>query len=187
MTCLLTLLQHFCSLKKADCRRKCLWFYLSDFWCEANSVEQNYLVWDRSVVSTKMARSSIFRAKLIAEETPLQPDVTTLLLGDWSGGIIAKNVKKSKTLDKVNNKLKALALKLLSIHPNTALVWFSKGRFVSGCQMVRHLNGGWKLDRKSLFMFQNVRYLNGWPSHVTLLFEYQTPILFSIQVFRWLL
>ena len=60
-----------------------------------------------------MARSSIFRAKLIAEETPLQPDVTTLLLGDWSGGIVAENVKKSKTLDKVNSILRALALKLL--------------------------------------------------------------------------
>ena len=32
-------------------------------------------------------------------------------------------------------------------------------------------------------MVQNVRYLNGLPSHVTLPFEYLTPILSSIQVF----
>ena len=39
-------------------------------------------------------------------------------------------------------------------------------------------------------MVQNVRYLNGPPSHVTLLFEYQTPIVSSNQmnqVFRLLL
>ena len=51
------------------------------------------------------------------------------------------------------------------------------------------------LTEKSLFMVQNVRYSNVPPSHVTLPFEYRTPILFSIQmnlvfrcsVFRWLL
>ena len=32
-------------------------------------------------------------------------------------------------------------------------------------------------------MFQNVHYLNGPPSHVTLPFEYQTPLLSGIQVF----
>ena len=36
---------------------------------------------------------------------------------------------------------------------------------------------------KSLFMVQNVWYLNGLPSHVTLPFEYRKPILSSIQVF----
>ena len=39
-------------------------------------------------------------------------------------------------------------------------------------------------------MVQNVWYLNGPPSRVTLTFEYHTPILFGIQknpVFRWLL
>ena len=39
-------------------------------------------------------------------------------------------------------------------------------------------------------MVQNVRYSNGPPSHVTLPFEYRTPILSVIQMnpgFRWLL
>ena len=30
------------------------------------------------------------------------------------------------------------------IHLNTELVWYSNGRFVSGCQMVRYSNGGLK-------------------------------------------
>ena len=33
------------------------------------------------------------------------------------------------------------------------------------------------------FMVQNVRYLNGPPSHMTLSYEYRTPILSGIQVF----
>ena len=36
---------------------------------------------------------------------------------------------------------------------------------------------------KSLFRVQNVWYSTGLPSHVTLPFEYLTPILSSIQVF----
>ena len=32
-------------------------------------------------------------------------------------------------------------------------------------------------------MVQNVQYSNGLPSHMTLLFEYQTPILSGIQMF----
>ena len=48
----------------------------------------------------------------------------------------------------------------------------------SGIQMVV-----WKLDWKSLFMVQNVRYLNGPPSYVTWPFEYQTPIMSGIEVF----
>ena len=36
---------------------------------------------------------------------------------------------------------------------------------------------------KGLFMVQNVWYLNGLQSHVTLLFEYPTPMLSGIQVF----
>ena len=35
---------------------------------------------------------------------------------------------------------------------------------------------------KSLFMVQNVRYLNGLPSHITLPFVYQTLLLSGIQV-----
>ena len=31
-----------------------------------------------------------------------------------------------------------------SNHLNTGLVWYSNGRFVSGCQMVWYLNGGLK-------------------------------------------
>ena len=48
----------------------------------------------------------------------------------------------------------------------------------------------WKLYWKRLLMVQNVRYLNGPPSHVASPFEYRTQILSSIQmnmVFRWLL
>ena len=41
----------------------------------------------------------------------------------------------------------------------------------------------WKRDWKSLLMVQNVRYLNCPPSHVTVPFEYPSPILLSIQVF----
>ena len=79
---------------------------------------------------------------------------------------------------------------IYSNHLNTGLAWYSDGRFVFGCQMVRYLNGGLKTDRESLFMVQNVWYSNGPPSHVTLTFEYPTPILSGMQmnlVFRWLL
>ena len=70
-----------------------------------------------------------------------------------------------------------------SNHPNTGLVWYSNGRFVSGCQMVRYLNGGLKTGQKKiLFLVQNVWYWNGSPSQVTLPFEYQTPRLSDIQV-----
>ena len=76
---------------------------------------------------------------------------------------------------------------------DTRQVYYSNGRFVFGCQMVWYLNGGW--IEKSLIMVQNVLYLSGPPSHVTLPFEYSTPILSGIQmnpvfmssVFRWLL
>ena len=37
-----------------------------------------------------------------------------------------------------------------SNHLNTGLVWYSKGRFVSGCQMVWYLNGGLKTRLKKL-------------------------------------
>ena len=40
----------------------------------------------------------------------------------------------------------------------------------------------WKPDWKSLFLVQNVQYLNGRPGHMTLPFEYQTLILSSIQI-----
>ena len=47
----------------------------------------------------------------------------------------------------------------------------------------------WKRTEKSLFMVQNVQYLNVSPSHVTFPFEYRTPRLsvFKCSVFRWLL
>ena len=57
----------------------------------------------------------------------------------------------------------------------------------TGIWIMNHLNTEqvkvWKPDWKSLFMVQNVQYLNGLPSHVTLPFEFRTPILFSI---RWI-
>ena len=54
---------------------------------------------------------------------------------------------------------------------------------MSVCQMVQNLNGGLKTGlKKRLFIVQNVWYLNGLPSHVTLPFEYRTPILSGIQM-----
>ena len=47
--------------------------------------------------------------------------------------------------------------------------------------MVQCTNGGLKIRLKKL-MVQNVHYLNGLPSQVTLPFEYRTPILSSIQM-----
>ena len=71
-----------------------------------------------------------------------------------------------------------------SNHLKTGLVWYSNGRFVSGCQMVRYSNGGLKTGlKKSQLMVQNVRYSNSPPSHVTLPFEYRTPTQSGIQVF----
>ena len=64
-----------------------------------------------------------------------------------------------------------------SNHLNIRLVLNSNGLFVSGCQMIWYSNDGsenW--TEKSLLMVQNVQYLNGPPSHVTLPFEYPTPV-----------
>ena len=55
--------------------------------------------------------------------------------------------------------------KIYCNHLNTRLVCYLNGRFVSGCRMVRYSNGGLKTGLKSLFMVQNVQYLNGRPSH----------------------
>ena len=49
---------------------------------------------------------------------------------------------------------------------NAGLIWYPNGRLVPGCQIVRYSNGGLKTGLKSLFMVQNVRYLNGPPSHL---------------------
>ena len=69
---------------------------------------------------------------------------------------------------------------MYSNHLNTGLFWYSNGRFVSDCQMVRDLNGGLTTELKKVFMVPNVRYSNGPPSHVTLSLENWTPILSSI-------
>ena len=37
-------------------------------------------------------------------------------------------------------------------HLNTELVWYSNGRFVSGCQMVRYLNGDLKTLLKKAYL-----------------------------------
>ena len=70
------------------------------------------------------------------------------------------------------------------LSPNcTGLVWYSNGVGLclvvkwSGIQMVVS-----KPDWKNLIMVQNVRYLNGLPSHVTLPFEYRTPFLYTVQM-----
>ena len=52
----------------------------------------------------------------------------------------------------------------------------------SGIQMVWYSNGGLKTGMKKACMVQNVRYSNGPPSHVTVLFEYRVPMMSGIQV-----
>ena len=64
-----------------------------------------------------------------------------------------------------------------SNHLNTGLVWYSNGRFVSGCQMVSENWTG-----ENLFLVQNVWYSDGPPTTVTLLFEYWTPIMSGNQM-----
>ena len=44
------------------------------------------------------------------------------------------------------------------------------------------LKGGLKTGLQKLFVVQNIWYSNVQPSHVTLTFEYQTPILSGIQM-----
>ena len=41
-------------------------------------------------------------------------------------------------------------------HPNTRQVWYSNGRFVCSCQIVRYLNGGLKTEIKSLYSRHSV-------------------------------
>ena len=65
---------------------------------------------------------------------------------------------------------------------NTGLVWYLNGRFVSCCEMVLYSNGGLKTGLKK--PVQNVWYLNGPPSQVTLPLEHQTLILSGIQIYQ---
>ena len=57
---------------------------------------------------------------------------------------------------------------------NTGLVWYSNGRFVSDCQMVRHLNGGLKTGLKKACL---------WPKISGIQMVRQVLYEFSIQVF----
>ena len=68
-----------------------------------------------------------------------------------------------------------------SNHLNTGVAWYLNGRFVSGFQMVRYLNGGLKTGLKKDNDL-DVRYMKCPPSRVTLPFEYWTPILSGIQM-----
>ena len=87
--------------------------------------------------------------------------------------------KKSKGIFEMSNNCKLRD----SNHLNTRQVWYLNGICVD-CQKVRFSNGrSENRTEKSLFVVQNVRYLNSPPSHETLPFEYQIPIL----VFRWIL
>ena len=45
---------------------------------------------------------------------------------------------------------------LYSYHLNTGLVWYSNGRFVSGCQMVRYSNGGLKTGLKKASLWSKM-------------------------------
>ena len=46
--------------------------------------------------------------------------------------------------------------KIYSNHLNTGLVWFSNDRFVSGCQMMRYLNGGLKTILKNACLWSKM-------------------------------
>ena len=43
-----------------------------------------------------------------------------------------------------------------SNHLNTKLVWYSNGRFVSGCEMVRYSNGGLKTGLKKVCLWSKM-------------------------------
>ena len=79
---------------------------------------------------------------------------------------------------------------LYSNHLNTGLVWYSKGRFVSGCQMVWYPNGGPKIKLKKaclwskIFGIWMVRQVT-WLYHLNTRCPYY-PV-FRCSVFRWIL
>ena len=69
-----------------------------------------------------------------------------------------------------------------SNHLNTGLVWYSNGRFVNSCQMVWYSNGNLKTGLKKPVYGPKCTIFEWLPSHVTLLFDYQTPSLSGIQI-----
>ena len=108
-------------------------------------------------------------------------------------GVSKKNSPKrctEKSIKVYQKSIKVYQKKYISVYClrrplplNIGLVQYSNGRFVSGYQKVRYLNGGLEIGlKKNLFMIQNVRYSKGPPNHVTFPFEYWTPVLSSIQM-----
>ena len=49
-----------------------------------------------------------------------------------------------------------LTLFVYSNHLNNGLVWYSNGRFVSGCQMVRYSSGGLKTGLKKACLWSKL-------------------------------
>ena len=67
-------------------------------------------------------------------------------MGIWNSTIQNLDFLKIKFLIVQFSKGQAITIgiAIYSNHLKTGLVWYSNGRFVSGCQMVQYLNGGLK-------------------------------------------
>ena len=92
------------------------------------------------------------------------------------------NRKTQWSFWKLTKKLNGI-ISQCSNYLNTGLVLYLNRKFVFGCQIVRYWNDGLKTGlKKSLFMVKNVQFLNGQSSQITLPFEYQIPIVSSIQM-----
>ena len=71
-----------------------------------------------------------------------------------------------------------------SNHLNTGLVWYSNGRFVSGCQMVRYSNGGLKTGLKKACLWSKMSGIQ-MVRQVTWLYHLNTGHPYCL-VFRWI-
>ena len=91
----------------------------------------------------------------------------------FQGAIITKSKIKILLTGALNDQY--------SNHLNTGLDQYLNGGFVSGNGPVFEW---WSEDRieKTLVMVQDVWYSNGKQSHMTLPFEYQIPIIFSVNL-----
>ena len=84
-----------------------------------------------------------------------------------------------------------------SSHLNTRLVWYSNGRFVSSCRLVRYSNGGLKTGLKKaclwskmscIWMVRQVKCFTIWiPDTHTVWYSDESGIQVFFSVFRWLL
>ena len=98
-----------------------------------------------------------------------------------------KTPTKLKKLGQTEVKLRITEIALVgrySDHLNTELVWYSNDRFVSGCQMVRYLNGGLKTGLKKACLWSKMSYIQ-MVSLVTWLYHLNTRKPYCL-VFRWI-